>query len=245
METDKYSSILIEPGVYLITDYNFDSMYLIVGTQKAILLDTGMGTGDLKGFVSELTDKPIEVVISHAHPDHILQANQFDKVYMSDKEKEIVKILNINVDVSGFIDIKEGDRFDLGGRIIEVIELPGHTPGSIVLLDRENRLLFTGDAIGSGHVWMQVPGCMSVEVYLQSIKRLESMSDLFDKIYTGHLSQVGNNPLHISYITDMRIITEKVLNGEVQGEPYPYGPFGGLSATYGMATLVYNPENLR
>lgn len=152
METDKYSSILIEPGVYLITDYNFDSMYLIVGTQKAILLDTGMGTGDLKGFVSELTDKPIEVVISHAHPDHILQANQFDKVYMSDKEKEIVKILNINVDVSGFIDIKEGDRFDLGGRIIEVIELPGHTPGSIVLLDRENRLLFTGDAIGSGHV---------------------------------------------------------------------------------------------
>lgn len=245
METDNYSSILIEPGIYLITDYNFDSMYLIGGDQKAILLDTGMGTGDLKGFVSKLTDKPIEVVISHGHPDHILQANQFDTVYMSDKDKEIIKILNINIDVSNFINIKEGDRFDLGGRIIEVFELPGHTPGSLVFLDRKNRLLFTGDAIGSGHVWMQVPGCMSVEVYLQSIKKLESMSNLFDKIYTGHLYQIGNKPLPTSYITDMRIITEKVLNGEVQGEPYPYGPFGGLYATYESATLVYNPENLR
>lgn len=240
---DKYNLVSIEPGVWLISDYNRDSMYLIEGEKEAILFDTGMGKGDLKGLIKSLTHKPIKVIISHGHPDHILQADLFENVYMCSKENEVLKRLDINIDTSRFSDIKDGDMIDLGGRVLEIIEISGHTPGSIALLDKKNQLLFTGDAIGSGHLWMHVPGATTLENYLESIKKLESRKDEFKKIYVGHMWTT--TPLTLDYLNNVKIAVEKVLSGELKGEPYPIGPFSGLSVTVGIVTLVYNPENIR
>ncbi|HOL40102.1 MAG TPA: MBL fold metallo-hydrolase [Dictyoglomaceae bacterium] len=244
MKTDEYKATLVEPKVWHISDYREDSMYLIEGIKRAILFDTGMGTGNLKGFLEGLTEKPIEVVISHAHWDHIMQANLFDKVYMSPKDQELIKIFDIKIDYSNFIDIKEGDIFDLGDRILEVIETPGHTPGSIVLLDEKNKLLFSGDAVGAGHVWMHLPGCAPLKAYLETLKKLEGRLNKYEKIYNGHLAQKDCKPVPNSYILDLIKAVEKVISGELKGESYPYSEFKGLYVTYGSATLVYNPENI-
>lgn len=243
MRKNEYTCTLLEPGVWHIADYRGDSMYLVVGEEKALLIDTGMGEGDLKGFIRSITEKPIEVVLTHAHWDHIMQANQFEKVYLNHRDLQIIELFKIQVDYKNFLDVREGDSFDLGGRTLEVIEVPGHTPGSIALLDRENRLLFSGDSVGAGHTWMHLPGCLPLREYLKSLKKLREI-DSFEKIYHGHLSGTQLKPFGPDYLEDLIKAVEGVIDGSLKGEPYPYGNFKGLYATCGTAVLVYNPEKV-
>lgn len=243
MNANEYTAREVERGVFHVVDYRKDSMYLIVGKEKALLFDTGMGEGDLRGFVEGLAGgKTVEVVISHAHWDHITQANQFEKVYMNHREREIAELFGLSVDCSRFLDVREGDAFDLGDRRLEVLEVPGHTPGSIVLLDREQKLLFSGDALGAGHAWLHLPGCLPLWVYLQSLRRLAGMADLFEKIYHGHLNESA--AFGLNYLMDLIEAVEGVLGGSLKGEEYWIGSFPGLYVTVRSATLVYNPENL-
>ncbi|PLV56324.1 MBL fold metallo-hydrolase [Thermotoga sp. SG1] len=243
MRKDEYRSTLIEPGVWHITDYRGGSMYLVVGNEKALLIDTGMGEGDLKSFIGSITEKPVEVVLTHAHWDHIMQAGQFERVYLNHRDFQIIELFKIKVDHRNFLDVREKERFNLGGRELEVIEVPGHTPGSIVFLDRENKLLFSGDAVGAGHTWMHLPGCLPLREYLESLKKLKEI-DSFEKIYHGHLSGTQLKPFEPDYLEDLIKAVEGVNDGSLKGETYPYGNFKGLYVTYGKAVLVYNPENI-
>ncbi|MBC7123857.1 MAG: MBL fold metallo-hydrolase [Pseudothermotoga sp.] len=231
-------------GVWHLTDYRNDSMYLIEGDEKVLLIDTGMGKGDLKAFIGTLTQKPLEVVITHAHWDHIMQADQFETVYLNHKDFQLIEMFNLEVNYKDFLDVKEPHVFDLGGRSLEVIEVPGHTPGSIVLLDRKNGLLFSGDAVGAGHTWMHLPGCLPLSVYLESLKRLQRLNG-FKKIYHGHLRE--SNVFGPQYLDDLIKAVELVLEGTLKGEPYPSPneAFKGLYVTYGSAVLVYDPNNLK
>lgn len=241
----EYSLTKFDLEVWGISDYARDSMFLIEGSEKSLLVDTGMGTGNLKGFIQNITDKPIEVVITHAHWDHIGQVDQFERVYMSEKEREIISLFEMDIDLSNFSDIKDGDIIDLGDRQLEVIEVPGHTPGSIVLLDAANKLLFSSDAIGTGHLWMHIPGTLTLEEYSKSLKKLAERKDDFEKIFTGHLLEVGNEPLDLEYFNNIIFLVEQVLAGEIKGEEYNNGPFPGLFVEKGRALLVYDPEKTR
>ena len=84
-----------------------------------------------------------------------------------------------------FKTVKEGDVIDIGGRTLEVFALPGHTPGSIVLLLREDRILFTGDAINH-HLWMQLDGCSSLNEYVKALDNIMFLEDRADLILHGH-----------------------------------------------------------
>src|SRR5690554_4686896 len=245
LKMKKYALYEFDHDVWHIVDYARTSMFLIEGRERALLVDTGMGRGNLKGFIRRITDKPLDVVITHAHWDHIGQAGQFERLYMSEKEKEIIELFKMKVDLSNFCYIEEGYVFDLGDRKLEVIEVPGHTPGSIVLLDAENKLLFSSDAIGTGHLWMHIPGTLSLERYLESLRRLVERKAEFEKIYTGHLLEVGNEPLDHEYFDNIIFLVEQVLAGEMEGQEYPNKSFPGLYVEKGQALLVYNPDNIR
>jgi hypothetical protein len=80
--------------------------------------------------------------------------------------------------------------------------------------------------------------------YLQSVKRLEALKDGIDELYVGHHEQ-EKVKLTRQYITDMRIVTEKVLDGTAETSPYEMGSRGGRQAKYGSALLVFNPDRLR
>ncbi|TCL57699.1 putative peptidase [Hydrogenispora ethanolica] len=250
-KTAQYKSTLLQPGLWRIDDFRGGfgsaSMYLVEGKDKALLIDTGMGTGDLAGYVRTLTKLPVEVVLTHGHPDHVGQANQFDKVYMAQKDVALFGLFGIKTDPARFVNIQAGDTIDLGGKAFEVIAIPGHTPGSIALLDAKDQLLATGDAIGSGsNVWMHIPGTLPLDQYWVSLRKLEAKLKGFKHLtyLVGHQWQ-EKTPITLQYVTDMRILVEKTLHGEVVAKPYPDGGDGmGVVAEYGSATLDYSLSNL-
>ena len=147
-------------------------MYLVVGPEKAMLIDTGFGAGDLKGLVAEIIgDMPLFVVNTHAHFDHAYGNFQFDKVYCHEYEvynlQAVMKpdIWDYLFDENGkciwtefdrndlvpfqeyeIVGVPDGYIFDLGGgHEIELVFLPGHTCGHAGFLDKKNRIFFCGD----------------------------------------------------------------------------------------------------
>ena len=148
------------PGPGRLPGWGYVICYLIVGREKAILLDTGYGNADLKAEVESLTDKPVLCLNSHVHPDHSGGNQQFGTVYILEGERETIAPMYFpqppereRCDMVKalpdyrFAFLQEGSVLDLGGRSVEVLRLEGHTPGSMVLIDSQTRFLFSGDAI--------------------------------------------------------------------------------------------------
>jgi len=238
-----YVSTKFGPGMWHIEDTVHEtfrnSMYLVEGNKTAALIDTGMRSGDLIGYVKTLTKLPVIVLITHGHPDHTGQADQFSTIYFPQKDTAFKSPF----DISKTIPLVDGQKIDLGGKELEVIEIPGHTAGSVAFLDAKDRMIFTGDAIGCGSVWNHISGTRPLIEYLAAVRRLESRLGEFDGVYGGHYWQSGYKPLPPSYVSDMRKATEGVFSGEIVAESYTTGGTG-WAATYGSATVIYNAANL-
>jgi glyoxylase-like metal-dependent hydrolase (beta-lactamase superfamily II) len=224
-------------------------IYLIEGSERALLIDAGNSNGDLAGHVRKLTDKPIDLVITHGHGDHTAGIFQFESVYLSHKDIPMLnEVFGYQLNETMVKDLYSGMNFDLGGCLLEILALPGHSQGSMLLLDRQRQLLFSSDALGSTVLWMQVPHTSPVEAYAKELKNLEQLvKDLNElRIYVGHEC---NHPTGFTkqYITDIRILAEKIVSGEIIGTPTKDASvlFGGLTASYGeMSGLIYQPDNI-
>jgi len=219
------------------------TMYLVEGTQKALLIDTGTKIKDLDTVVSHLTQKPLMVVITHAHGDHAGNINYFPEIWMHPADTVLLQ-----KGYTGTIHfVHDGDLFDLGGTTIEVSHMPAHTPGSIVLLDRNAGNCFSGDAFGSNHVWLQLKPLSPMQTYVNSCLKMEQLMDSgITKIYCGHYYYAGK-PFDKSYITAMRQLAEALVNGTAP-EAKPYSPKAGCAnpmfVTNGPATIVFDPDFL-
>jgi hydroxyacylglutathione hydrolase len=252
--------------VWLIDDHRNDNFYLVEGTEKALLIDTGIGAGDLKRFLELITKLPLIVVNTHSHSDHVNGDFQFTDVYVhaaeieptresltkKNREMAIANILKNNhefdkknildVDeyhVPNFISIQEGYTFDIGNRKLEVIEVPGHTPGCICLIDKENKLLFSGDN-NCQHIWLFMDNSTSVETYLKSLEKLMTYSKYFDTIMPGHLEPMGKD-----YLDEVHTCVQNILSGNC--DPKPYQSFGDnvRQCTFKRAIVVFNPAHIR
>ena len=186
--------------------------YLIVGARKAVLFDTGMGIADLKGMVSNLTKLPIVVLNSHTHDDHVGDNWQFETVYSMDTDfsrknakgsredaqaevapGEICGKLPEGFDPKTYVTkpwkismyIHDGQRIDLGGRTIEVIATPGHTPDAIALFDRAHGLLFTGDTYYPATIWLYRPET-DLNAYEASIRKLAALAPKVKVVLGAH-----------------------------------------------------------
>ncbi|MBN2424763.1 MAG: MBL fold metallo-hydrolase [Calditrichaceae bacterium] len=255
----------IADKVWCIDNYGVDNMYLIEGNDKALLIDTGRGIADLAGFIKTLTHLPVMVVNTHGHLDHAGGNFQFSQVYAHPEDFEMVKqsmgaesrkraAQNIKAHDSeaifAFIDstakrplpsllpVQEGYIFDLGGRKLEVVETPGHTKGSIVLLDAGNRLLFGGDNNGE-MVWLFLDDCLPVESYLHNLQKLNTRRDEFDTILPGH-----GGPLDKSIIDDQIVCALMIINGDCKGEVYETFTGAQRICRYKKANIAFNPDNI-
>ncbi len=238
---DQYEVNMVVPGVYHIEDATASSFYLVEGKDKALLIDTGMGEGDIKALVEGITSLPVTLAVTHAHGDHMKHAASFMPFYISHKEgtayDRFVEMMmpDFKIPLSDTLDMENGFVFDLGGGYeIEVIDLGGHTPGSVVFFDRKRRIFFTGDALGSGEgVWMQVPLSLPVSQYKENLKAfLERITreDARGAIFLGgHRSQQGSakeerfNPLSATLVEDMITLCDQLLEGSCPLTPYPSG----------------------
>jgi glyoxylase-like metal-dependent hydrolase (beta-lactamase superfamily II) len=230
--------------------------YLIVGHVRALLFDTGMGIGDLKALTSRLTTLPITVLNSHTHDDHVGDDWQFDTVYgmdtdftrqsakgsKADAQAEIAPGELCGALPAGFNPaayatrpwtvskwMHEGDTIDLGGRTLEVIATPGHTPDSICLFDRANGLLFSGDTYYPGPIWLYRPETDLV-AYGKSVRRLAALQPQVRLVLGAHNVPVAPPGV----LSELVSAFEKVQAGQVH-----YTPAGGDKVIYQVANISF------
>ena len=222
----------IRPGIFLMDEGHEATGYLVVGKERACVIDTMNGYNDLNAAVRKLTDKPLTVVNTHGHPDHIFGNVYFREAFMNPKDLELARMftespeyLKILEEKGGtfppFRDIFPGEIIDLGGRTLEVFALPGHTPGGILLLLREDRILFTGDSVNH-HLWMQLEGCLSLRAYLKELDRIIFLEDRADIILHGHARDADD----ISLLRCLRNGVKEICEGRTEKD-LPYEWFGG------------------
>ncbi len=216
------------------------NIYLVAGKEKALVIDTGYAGDISPDDVKSLTPLPFMVVNTHAHPDHSGSNNAFEKVYIHEGDLEACKRYSGNTEL---IPIKDGYVFDLGGRKLEVIAVPGHTPGSICLLDAQDGILFVGDT-ANNETWMQISD-IPLETYKKSMERLLKWKDRYDLLLPGH-----NEPLPASYIEELIACAGEILDGKVEQSTQSVSRgnsllSGSMTHRYGRATIRYNPGNLR
>jgi len=194
--------------------------YLLVGEEKALVIDTGMNPANLREYLETITDKPMMSVNTHGHGDHTLCNGFFDEAYMhpeaiidfkNGKENDKARFEGVPFDYEP-IPVTEGHVFDLGGRHVEVYETPCHSPGDLMFIDRENRLLFTGDNLEVGQVLIfygpaNIGG--TVKRHHEILKKMEAHYDEFDYICPAH----NGSPLHKSVLKDFIENDERIMSG--------------------------------
>lgn len=219
-------------GIYLLDEGGMSTGYLIIGEKKACLLDTMNGYSPLKDVCSQYTDKPIMVINTHGHPDHIYGNVYFDKAYIHPADREQALMFSKMPDYVEVLekrngkfppleDIFEGEIIDLGGKTLKTYILPGHTPGSLLFLCPEERILFTGDAINH-HLWMQVPGSKTISEMAANLEKLLFLEQEADLILHGHAHDFDD----ISLMSALLNGAKEIMAGKTEKDT-PYKWFGG------------------
>ena len=184
--------------------------FLLAGEKKALLIDSGMQVHNAKEIAEELVNLPVELLNTHGDIDHVGSNDEFDSFYMNLAEAS--NYYNTHKRTGRIIPVTDGDVIDLGNRELEIITLPGHTPGSIAVLDKNNRVLISGDPIQDGDIFM-FGVQREMHAYLLSLEKLKKYSDRFDTIYPSH----GSFPVAPKIIDSLHKGATRILAGEVEG----------------------------
>lgn len=232
----------ISAHVTRIFAFNTELMYLVEGESWAVLLDTGSGFGSLKACVEALTDKPVLVLLTHGHTDHALGAAEFEEVWMSPldegayachsamdfrknsgamwpefgqlTEEQIVPALPFEA----MMPLAPGMRFDLGGVAVESFACPGHTPGSMTFLIREERMLLLGDACNY-MTFLFDEFASPVAEYKKALQRLQAKtSGLYDRVLLSH----GDGEGVPDMIGRVMEVCEDILAGCADDAPFDF-----------------------
>ncbi len=195
---DWFEVYRIFPGVFAIHEpehWERVTSYLVVGAERALLFDTGTGTGDIRSVISELTELEAVVVNSHSHSDHVGGNDQFETVFGSDL-------------------LRDGEAIDLGGRSLEVLLTPGHAPDALCLVDREQRFVLTGDTFYLGRLF--VHDGPSLGAYAASATRLAALAGDVDRILPAHSATM----LKAVFLRQLDRAFQAILRGDARGQDF-------------------------
>lgn len=248
------------------------AMGLIIGTEKAALIDSGMGVfgSELYDVVRGLTDKPVINILTHGHPDHIAGSVLFQEVYMNERdEPQIprlardrrlgdVKMFSHNdsavmayaeehcLECSGFRykNVDAGDRFDLGGITLEILALPGHSLGSVAIYNRADGYAMVGDAFSERVPASSLPSLDSFREMADGIQTfLDTVPDNA-ALYGGH----GREPVSRSLIGELLQAARELAEKQVENDENVFLPMSPIpnqkKHTFGRVGITYNPAIL-
>lgn len=233
---------------------NVDS-YLVIGNQKAVVIDALQDNPDLYDEIIQLTSLPISVLLTHGHPDHAGKSckkfiENHVPIYMNQDDQFVLDMFEEDDWKNHILPLDDGDVFDLGGIILKTIQCAGHTPGSVVFLDMNHEELYSGDAIGSGGFWMQLDHCLSLHEYLSNVEHLYEIIKEYKnlKIYLGHSGQSQTMP-SLKYVEDNIEATKKIIDGSLSSELKTMHvgnqDIEYCSVSYGeIWDYCYNPKNI-
>ena len=203
-------------GIWQLSEYGLVNCFLVEGEEKACLIDTGAGLADMAAVVKTLTDKPLTVLITHAHEDHLGGGVWFPEVFVHPADFRTARLYFNPFVKMGFLrtqnkkrkshaipyratfqrdykpkllPVNDGDAFDLGGRKIETYFTPGHSVGSVSFRDTRTGAVFVGDHVNL-LTTLQYPCAATMEVWLRSAEKTLALAG-DAPIYSGH----GKKPL--------------------------------------------------
>lgn len=271
---DEYGNLFgkwqIGEDTWCITNRWQNFIYLLIGEEKAMLIDTGSGEGNLRDFVENITDKPIMVVNTHGHFDHTGGNSCWPDAWMKKEAVEYAKEPFSPLHQEWFEskpypdyqihELSDGEIIDLGGRKVEVIAIGAHSEGSIALLDYNLRALFTGDEIESGQVlWFvrdrPLPVKEIAAIHKRNMEKLLTYRKKYDWIWPSHN---GAPLLPDPYLEDYIALDQQIIDGvakvaentgglgfptETQKAGGPFAEYGNLTrAEYRRASVIYSEE---
>lgn len=242
MKESKIQIDKVAEHVWCFEDEHHDSFYLVEGSEKAIVIDTGMSKEPILPILRQITDKPLVLLLTHAHIDHIYHCDEFDTVYLHEDDSKAWKgVLGLSMwfaakfmfhvkakryPVASFHAVVEGDKISLGDYSLQIARCAGHTPGSIVVIDDANQLVFSGDAFGSGSgIFLWTPGSLCISRYQKELERL--LITLHGKesylFLGGHRSQgkpysekEDTHPLDIQVVLDTVSLCQKIAKNTLE-----------------------------
>ena len=234
----------IRPGVLAIYEPHQSEeviSYVILGTKRALLFDTGMGISNIRDVVESQTRLPVSVLNSHTHDDHVGDNWRFSDIYGMDTDFTRTNAKGSREDAQAEIApgeicgdlpprfkpaeyvtkpfhvshwIHDHEKIDLGGRTLEIIATPGHTPDAIALLDEKNGLLFTGDTFYVGPIWLFRPET-DLDAYVASVKKLASLAPKLQLLLPAHNTPVAEP----GYLPRVAEAMEQVRSGKLKPVP--------------------------
>jgi glyoxylase-like metal-dependent hydrolase (beta-lactamase superfamily II) len=245
-------------------------IHLVIGEERALLIDTGFGIGNLKALVETLTDKPYEVFNTHFHGDHVLGNVQFPRVYIHAYDEAPLRAAMTpegsaefvpktggyytEADIMPFhpyevISVEAGYTFSLGGgETLEVVHLPGHSAGCAGLLDNKKRILFSGDAVLATPTFIfgnlpedPLAPYMTITGYRNGLQEFTKRMDEFDSLYPGHaLLGVPKEVITDTIKTCDAIIAQP----DVYDDILHFGERSGFIRQVGWGSIAFSKERI-
>lgn len=221
-------------------------MYLLIGNERALLIDSGYGRIDLKNIISHITDKPVILMLTHGHLDHAngsapfaayLNENDF-AVYTHHSNPDFLKpyLKGKRIEKAHLKPLLPS-TVDLGGRKVEVILTPGHTRGSVCMLDKYSGMAFCGDTINPWDVWLGLDESLPVTEYKKSLVLLLQAVERngITKLHSGHSQRAMNVQKLKNFIT----LCDQIISGEKTGRKVDKGICKGYKAKYKTAAIIW------
>ena len=247
MSFERANIIQLRPNVWLIDDAGESTCYVITGSERALLVDSVNGYENLAEIVRTITDLPVTVVNTHGHGDHVLGNVYFAEAWLHPADNALyercatrVAEMQDEYRLCPVRPLQIGQIFDLGGMQLEVVDLSGHTAGSIGLLDKAGRIIYTGDGLNT-HIWMQLDHSLSIAEVLATFQALKAKYGAdFDYVAHGHTKMLRDKE-----ILDWMIRgCEDILAGRTENDQ-PYEYFGNVARQHPISenpgeVIVYN-----
>jgi len=222
-----YTVRRLEPDIWAIEERDV-RCFCIIGHERVLLVDTGYGGGDLAAVVRRIINevsteenywyalkkKQIIVINTHADWDHVGGNYQFDNIYMH--PSEYTHYYQRCKRPQRPTPIWDGAIISLGDMEWEVVTTPGHTPGSVCLLERNRRILIAGDVICTGDIYLWGPG-RNLPAYIDSLNKLISLNSWYDKILCSH----DETELDPEYVYKVRTACGRLAAGQLESEAPP------------------------
>lgn len=244
--------------------------YLLIGTEKALLIDTAYGFTDVPSAIRNITDLPLIVVNTHGHMDHMHGNHLYEQVYLAQADQEVFSRHNdprylmelmgevarenhlpanalelphlrikdvVRCTPSVPLPLPEEMLFELGNRRVTILNTPGHTVGSITLLDEKNRWAFSGDTTCRDGVLLHFPESTSVEIFRESILKLKQL--VCESKIVSFFPSHQQTPLGVE-ILDLYIRNcDQVLNEQLDTKSLEQGRY-----TCNRCTIRFDPNHI-
>ncbi len=203
--------IQIDSNTWRIED-GFVRFFLLEGQERAVLIDSGANCPNASDIAKEHTSKPLILLNSHGDRDHTSGTAGFDNIHIHPLDYAECGV-EAEYPNASLVPLNDGDIIDLGNRQLKIIHIPGHTKGSVAILDMAKRVLYAGDSVQKGHIYMfgqkRCP-----EQFEKSLDKLISLKSEYDYIYASHDSFMLSN----DYVENVKMAWKQVQSGEVAYE---------------------------